>query len=133
MLLEDEVDVSRGDFICRRGNQPTTDARVRGDGLLDVATASSSPAAATRSSTRPAPRAPSWRTCATRSTSTPSTATRRRRRSGLNEIGRVRLKTSVPLLIDDYRTNRSTGSFILIDEGTNDTVGAGMILGPEQQ
>ncbi len=39
----------------------------------------------------------------------------------------------MPLLIDEYRRNRSTGSFILIDEGTNDTVGAGMILGPEQQ
>jgi bifunctional enzyme CysN/CysC len=50
---------------------------------------------------------------------------------GLNEIGRVRLRTSVPLLIDDYRKSRATGSFILVDEGTNDTVGAGMILGPE--
>ncbi|WP_249011023.1 sulfate adenylyltransferase subunit 1 [Conexibacter sp. DBS9H8] len=45
----------------------------------------------------------------------------------LNEIGRVRLRTSAPLMIDAYATNRSTGSFILIDEASNDTVGAGMI------
>ena len=46
----------------------------------------------------------------------------------LNEIGRVRLRTAVPLLHDSYRRNRHTGSFILIDSGTNETVGAGMIL-----
>ena len=47
----------------------------------------------------------------------------------LNELGRVTLRTTVPLLYDEYRRNRTTGSFILIDEGTNSTVGAGMILG----
>jgi sulfate adenylyltransferase large subunit len=46
----------------------------------------------------------------------------------LNEIGRVRLRVSVPLMVDRYRRNRTTGSFILIDEATNDTVGAGMLL-----
>ena len=45
----------------------------------------------------------------------------------LNDIGRVRLRTSKPLAFDPYARNRSTGSFILIDEATNDTVGAGMI------
>jgi len=47
----------------------------------------------------------------------------------LNEIGRVRLRVSSPLLVDPYSRNRTTGSFILIDEATNDTVGAGMIVG----
>ena len=47
----------------------------------------------------------------------------------LNELGRVTLRTTVPLFYDEYRRNRTTGSFILIDEGTNSTVGAGMILG----
>jgi bifunctional enzyme CysN/CysC len=47
---------------------------------------------------------------------------------GLNEIGRVRLRASVPLMVDRYRRNRTTGSFILIDESSNDTVGAGMVL-----
>jgi sulfate adenylyltransferase large subunit len=47
---------------------------------------------------------------------------------GVNEIGRIQLRTTVPLLCDPYSKNRSTGSFILIDEGTGVTVGAGMIL-----
>jgi sulfate adenylyltransferase large subunit len=46
---------------------------------------------------------------------------------GLNDIGRVRLRTSVPLVFDPYTSNRRTGSFILIDEASNRTVGAGMI------
>src|SRR3954469_196889 len=45
----------------------------------------------------------------------------------LNDIGAVRLRLSGPLVVDDYRRNRETGSFILIDEATNATVGAGMI------
>jgi bifunctional enzyme CysN/CysC/sulfate adenylyltransferase subunit 1 len=45
----------------------------------------------------------------------------------LNEIGRVQLRTTVPLLCDPYEKNRTTGSFILIDEATGVTVGAGMI------
>ncbi|MEQ6901065.1 GTP-binding protein [Nocardioides sp. YIM 152588] len=48
---------------------------------------------------------------------------------GLNEIGRVQLRTTVPLLCDPYSKNRTTGSFILIDEATGVTVGAGMING----
>jgi sulfate adenylyltransferase subunit 1 len=46
----------------------------------------------------------------------------------LNEIARLRLRLSSPLFLDEYRRNRTTGSFILIDESTNDTVGAGMVL-----
>jgi sulfate adenylyltransferase large subunit len=46
----------------------------------------------------------------------------------LNEIGRVRLRSSAPLIVDSYSRNRTTGSFILIDEATNDTVAAGMVL-----
>jgi bifunctional enzyme CysN/CysC len=49
----------------------------------------------------------------------------------LNEIGRVKLRTTQPLFVDEYRRNRSTGSFILIDEGTNETVAAGMIIGSD--
>jgi sulfate adenylyltransferase large subunit len=47
----------------------------------------------------------------------------------LNEIGRIHLRTSQPLVTDPYTHNRTTGSFILIDETTGDTVGAGMICG----
>ena len=45
----------------------------------------------------------------------------------LNDIGRVRLRVSRPLPVEPYAANRVTGAFVLIDEGTNDTVGAGMI------
>ncbi len=45
----------------------------------------------------------------------------------LNEIGRVSFRTTEPLLVDDYTTNRTMGSFILIDPSTNSTVGAGVI------
>jgi sulfate adenylyltransferase large subunit len=49
-------------------------------------------------------------------------------RLALNDIGVVRLRLSEPLAVDPYADNRETGAFILIDESTNDTVGAGMIL-----
>jgi len=50
----------------------------------------------------------------------------------LNDIGEIRLKTSRALVYDGYAANRLTGSFILIEQGTNATVGAGMLLPPEQ-
>jgi sulfate adenylyltransferase subunit 1 len=46
----------------------------------------------------------------------------------MNDIGRISLRTAVPLIHDSYRRNRTTGSFILIDPGTNETVAAGMII-----
>src|SRR5579863_9065218 len=46
----------------------------------------------------------------------------------LNDIGRIAMRTSTPLAIDTYAVNRRTGNFILIDESTNATVGAGMII-----
>ena len=46
----------------------------------------------------------------------------------LNELGRISLRTQVPLLLDEYTRNASTGSFILIDPNTNGTVAAGMVL-----
>jgi sulfate adenylyltransferase subunit 1 (EFTu-like GTPase family) len=46
----------------------------------------------------------------------------------LNDIGRVRLRLAEPLAVDTYAENRTAGAFILIDEATNDTVGAGMVL-----
>ncbi len=50
----------------------------------------------------------------------------------LNEIGHVVLRTTAPLLYDPYRRNRATGCFILIDDATNETVGAGILLEPEE-
>jgi len=47
---------------------------------------------------------------------------------GLNDIGRISIRTTQPLFYDSYRRNRNTGSLIIVDEGTNETVGAGMII-----
>jgi bifunctional enzyme CysN/CysC len=49
----------------------------------------------------------------------------------MNDMGRVTLRTTVPIFVDEYRRNQITGSFILIDEGTFETVGAGMVLGAQ--
>jgi sulfate adenylyltransferase subunit 1 len=46
----------------------------------------------------------------------------------MNEIARVALKIQQPLVFDSYATDRATGSFIVIDEATNNTVAAGMIV-----
>ena len=46
----------------------------------------------------------------------------------MNDIGRIQLRSATPLICDSYQRNRNTGNFILIDEFTNATVAAGMIL-----
>jgi sulfate adenylyltransferase subunit 1 (EFTu-like GTPase family) len=51
---------------------------------------------------------------------------------GPNDLGRVRLRTTTPIFYDPYATNHTTGSFILVDEATNATVAAGMLLGDPQ-
>jgi bifunctional enzyme CysN/CysC len=48
----------------------------------------------------------------------------------LNEVGRIALRVTQPLFYDPYRRNRQTGSFILADESSNITAGAGMLLRP---
>ena len=48
---------------------------------------------------------------------------------GLNEIGRIKIRTAKPLFYDEYKDNRSTGCITFIDENTNETVAAGMIRG----
>jgi len=50
----------------------------------------------------------------------------------MNDIGTIRLKTAKPLVFDGYGTNRLTGSFILIEQGTNATVAAGMFSPPTE-
>ena len=128
--LADELDVSRGDLICRARRPPGAGARPRGRRVLDGRRAAA-PRRALRDQARDAQRA---RRSSSRSTAG-STCQTSARDTGpaelaLNDIGRVRLRTSKPLAFDPYARNRFTGSFILIDEATNDTVGAGMITAP---
>ncbi len=54
-------------------------------------------------------------------------------RLALNEIGVVRLRLAEPLCVDPYAENRETGAFILLDETTNETVGAGMVLSARER
>src|SRR5437764_2177360 len=126
MLLEDEIDISRGDYIVRAHNQPVPtrefDAMVAwlNDKPMDVRG---------RYTIKHTTRSARALVEELRYRVDVNTLHRDEQATALqlNEIGRVRLRPSSPLLVDEYRRNRTTGSFILIDEGTNDTVGAGMI------
>jgi sulfate adenylyltransferase large subunit len=124
--LADDLDVSRGDLICRPDDRPT----LARDLVADVCWMAE------------APLRPGGRYAIKHATHTARaiveaiddrvevTSLGREPAPGelaLNDIGRVRLRTSKPLAFDPYARNRATGSFILIDEATNDTVGAGMI------
>jgi bifunctional enzyme CysN/CysC len=125
--LSDDVDVSRGDMICRPHNQP----RVTQDVEAMVCWLSDQPLQVrgmyavkhTTRNVRAQVRNLDYRIDVNslhRDESAESLS--------LNEIGRVTLRTTQPLFVDQYRRNRITGSFLLIDESTGATVGAGMLL-----
>jgi sulfate adenylyltransferase large subunit len=130
LRLEDELDVSRGELICRAEEAPTVSRELH----ADVCWLNERPL-------RPGGR------YAIKHTTRGATAIVEELRDrvdvhtlertgtpaelGLNDIGGVRLRTNAPLAFDPYRANRRTGSFILIDESTNETVGAGMVASPE--
>ncbi len=124
--LEDDVDVSRGDMICRPQNAPKPSQDI--DAMI-----------CWMSST---PLQPRQKLAIKHTTRTARALVKdvqyrldvnslhrdlETKELTLNEIGRVQLRTTVPLLCDPYDKNRTTGSFILIDEATGVTVGAGMI------
>ncbi|MCL1599093.1 MAG: GTP-binding protein [Actinomycetia bacterium] len=130
MRLEDDIDLSRGDMLARTHNQPTVGQDIDAIVAWMSDTVKLRPGAkyAIKHTTR-------WaRAMITDFQYRFDVTTLHRDRSaaslGLNEIGRVRLRTTAPLFFDEYRRNRETGSFILVEEGTNNTVGAGMISGP---
>ncbi|MCU1432073.1 MAG: sulfate adenylyltransferase subunit 1 [Actinotalea sp.] len=124
--LEDNVDVSRGDMIARIKNAPQPSQDI--DAMICWMTN--------------APLKPRQKLAIKHTTRTARALVKDiqyrldvntlhrdqdTKELGLNEIGRVQLRTTVPLLCDPYSQNRTTGSFILIDEATGVTVGAGMI------
>ncbi|MFI4991852.1 MAG: sulfate adenylyltransferase subunit 1 [Solirubrobacterales bacterium] len=126
LRLEDELDISRGELICR----PEEAATVGRELAADVCWM-------TDRALRPGGR------YVLKQTSRTATAivdqiedvvdvhtlkrTQPAQELALNDIGRVHLRTSVPLAFDPYTSNRRTGSFILIDQDSNETVGAGLI------
>jgi bifunctional enzyme CysN/CysC len=126
--LTDEIDISRGDLICRPNNAPTIAQDIEAMICWMDETQPLRPGAkyAIKHTTRTARtviRELHYR-LDVNSLHRDETATE----LGLNEIGRIRLRTTIPLLADEYRRNRTTGGFILIDETTNRTIAAGMIV-----
>jgi bifunctional enzyme CysN/CysC len=127
--LNDEIDISRGDMICRPNNQPVVTQDIDAMICWMDETTSLSPRKkyTIKHSTRVA------RVMVKDINYRLDINTLHRDEDAteivLNEIGRISFRSTMPLFIDEYRRNRLTGSFVLIDEATNSTVAAGMILG----
>jgi len=126
LRLQDELDISRGELICR----PEEAATVARELAADVCWMSERPLRAggryvLKQTARLA------NAIVDRVEDVVDVHTLERTRPAgelaLNDIGRVHLRTSVPLAFDPYTSNRRTGSFILIDQDSNETVGAGLI------
>ena len=127
MTLEDDIDISRGDMLVRENNQPTKEQDVdlmicwmnerkmipRGKYTI-------------RHTSQTA-------RCIIKDVKYKMDINTLHRNEedkeiGLNDIGRISIRTTKPLFFDSYRRNRNTGSIILVDEATNETVAAGMII-----
>jgi len=127
ILLDDEIDISRGDMIVRENNLPKTGQDIdlmicwmnerklqpRGKYIL-------------RHTTKEC-------RCMIKEVKYKMNINTLHRNEedleiGLNDIGRISIRTTAPLFYDSYRRNRNTGSVILVDEATNETVAAGMII-----
>ncbi len=127
ITLQDEIDISRGDMIVRENNQPTVSQELD----IMVCWLHEKPLQVggkyflkhTSKDVRAIVKDVKYKV---------DISTLHRiednKNIGLNEIGRISLKTTAPLFFDKYNRNRSTGALILIDEATNETVGAGMIV-----
>ncbi|MGH3376609.1 MAG: sulfate adenylyltransferase subunit 1, partial [Actinoallomurus sp.] len=128
LLLEDDIDISRGDMICRPHNRPqvTQDVEAMICWMSDERTLTPRTKLVIKHTTR------TTRTMVKDLHYRLDVNTLHRYedvdRLELNEIGRVTLRVTQPLFADAYSRNRSTGGFILIDEATNSTVAAGMIM-----
>jgi len=127
ITLEDEIDISRGDMIAKPGNQPETGQDIE----LMVCWLNEKQIVqggkyAIRHTTKDA-------RCIVKDIRYKVDINTLHKIEddltlGLNEIGRILIRTTQPFFYDSYKLNRGTGSVILIDENTNETVGAGMII-----
>lgn len=128
ILLEDDIDISRGDMLVRENNIPEAgqDIDVMICWMSDKKQLQLNGKYAIKHTTRDS-------RCIVKEILYKVDVNSLHRDTdvktfGLNEIGRIRIRTTVPLFYDEYRQNRITGSMIFIDEGTNETVAAGMII-----
>ena len=127
MTLEDDIDISRGDMIAKPNNQP----RIGQDIDIMVCWLNEKKLQlrgkyAIKHTTKSA-------RCVVREVKYKVDINNLHKieddlEVGLNDIGRITIRTTEPLFHDAYKQNRSTGSMILVDEHTNETVGAGMII-----
>ncbi|MEV7555417.1 adenylyl-sulfate kinase [Amycolatopsis sp. NPDC089917] len=128
--LDDDLDLGRGDLICRPGNRPHTGRDV------DAMVCWFSEQGALKPGNTYVVRHTTRKTKAEirdldyRLDVTTLHRDETAKALSLNEIGRIRLHARQPLLFDSYRRNRSTGGFLLVDEHSGATVAAGMITGP---
>ena len=126
VTLEDEIDISRGDLLVHARNLPRIQSTFEGM-VVWMAEQPMHPDRPyllkhTTRTTRASVRKIEYRVDVNTLSRLPPAPL------GLNEIGRVAFQTTRPLFLDPYARNRSTGSFIVIDPVTNDTVGAGMVI-----
>lgn len=127
MTLEDEIDISRGDMIVRENNQPTVSQDL--DAMIcwfHPQALQANSKFVIRHTTREA-------RCVVKEIQYKVDINTLHRVEDdkniqMNDIARIKLRTTVPLLFDSYSRNRNTGGIILVDEATNETVAAGMIV-----
>ncbi len=128
ILLEDDLDLSRGDMIVRPNNQPD----VTQDVDLMICWFSSDKKLQVRGKYNLLHTTQDMR-CVIKEIRYKLDINSLHRieddkEIGLNDIARITIRTTKPLFADAYRTNRNTGSVIIVDEGTNSTVAVGMII-----
>ncbi|MBI3510416.1 MAG: sulfate adenylyltransferase subunit CysN [Bacteroidetes bacterium] len=127
ITLEDEIDISRGDMIVRENNQPEISQDV------DVMVCWFNPKPLQLNGKYNVKHTSRDARCVVKEiTYKMDISTLHRNESdkniAMNDIARIKIRTTVPLFFDKYSRNRTTGSLIFIDEATNETVGAGMIV-----
>jgi bifunctional enzyme CysN/CysC len=127
MTLEDDIAVSRGDILCRPNNRPTMTHDIEAtvcwmDERSELAEGRSYLLKHGTRTARASVQSMQYRLDVNGLHRDETASTLE-----LNEIGRVSFRCTEPLLVDDYTTNRTTGSFIIIDPATNATSGAGVI------
>jgi bifunctional enzyme CysN/CysC len=131
LTLNDEIDVSRGDMIVRKKNLPQVETRLEAIICwMDETPCSMTTVYIMKHTTK------SVKAYLTKIVYKIDVNTLHRKQADtfmLNEIGRVEISTSAPILFDPYKINHATGSFILIDPLTNNTVAAGMIRNAAKQ
>ena len=126
MTLEDDIDLSRGEMLVRKNNQPQmlseVDAKIC---WLDSRPLNPSARLIIRHMSHEV-RAKISEVLYRIDINTLH-RDEENRDIAMNDIARVRIKTASPILADPYRTNRTTGAFILVDPSTHATVAAGVI------